>query len=230
MNEATQSPSDQGLSTISRIIGVITSPRPTFDDIVQRPTWLVPFVLVVALGVLNSYLLIDLIAKAQVEQMSQNPNVTEQQIEMTTNITKSYGWMFAIVTTPLFYVIVGAVLLFTGNVILGGESRFKVLFSVTCWSGVISIITSAITVPIMLSRGAIESPTSLAFLAPSDDKTSFLYSLLSSLDLLTIWYVAVMGIGVAAAYKFTNQKGITVTATWWIILIVVGAGWRAMFS
>lgn len=102
MNEATQSPSDQGLSTISRIIGVITSPRPTFDDIVQRPTWLVPFVLVVALGVLNSYLLIDLIAKAQVEQMSQNPNVTEQQIEMTTNITKSYGWMFAIVTTPLF--------------------------------------------------------------------------------------------------------------------------------
>lgn len=230
MNEATQSPSPEGMSTISRIIGVITSPRATFDDIVQKPTWLLPFLLVVVLGVVNSYLLIDIIADEQIEQMSQNPNMTEQQMEMASNITRNYGWMFAIATTPLFYVIVAAVLLFTGNVILGGESRFKVLFSVTCWSGIISIIASAITVPVMISREAIESPTSLAFLAPSDDKTSFLYGLLSSLDLLTFWYVAVMGIGVAAAYRFTSQKGIVVTTVWWLILIVVGAGWRAMFS
>ncbi|MFQ5627816.1 MAG: Yip1 family protein [bacterium] len=229
MSETTNTQPEAGLSPISRIIGVITSPRQTFEDIVKNPNWVLPFVLVIAVGVLSSFLLRDLIIDMQLEQMSKNPNVTEQQIEMTESMMQ-YSWVFALIFVPIFYVLAAAVLFFTGNVILGGESKFKTIFSVTCWSGIVSIVTSAISVPLMLSRGEMVSPTSLVFFAPSDDKTTFLYSLFSSIDLLTIWYVVVMGIGVAAAYKFTNQKGIMVTVVWWLIIVLVGAGWTAMFS
>jgi hypothetical protein len=229
MTETTNLQPSESLDPFARIIGIITSPRQTFEDIVKNPNWVLPFILVIAVGVLSSYFLKDLIIDLQLEQMSKNPNVTEQQLEITESMMQ-YSWVFALIFVPIFYVIAAAVLLFTGNVILGGESKFKTIFSVTCWSGIVSIVTSAISVPLMLSRGEMVSPTSLAFLAPSDDKTTFLYSFLSSIDLLTIWYVAVMGIGVAAAYKFTNQKGIMVTGIWWLIIVLVGAGWTAMFS
>lgn len=218
------------MSEISRIIGVITAPRATFEDIVRSPSWLLPFLLVVAVSVMSTFILSDLIAKAQMEKMSLQPNLTQEQIDMAVNMTRKFSWISGLVAVPIFYVIAAAVLLFTGSVVLGGESKFKTVFSVTCWGGIITVITSLISVPLMLFRGELESATSLVFLAPGDDKTSFIYSFFKSIDLLTFWYVAVLGIGFAAAYKFTNQKGITVTVVWWLILVLIGAAWTAMFS
>lgn len=228
MSEQTVAETGASMSPVARMIGVITSPRQTFEDIVRRPTWLLPFVLVVVVSVVTSYLLIDLIADAQLEQM-QEQQMTEQQIEMASKMTRQFGWMFAVVTIPLFYVIAAAVLLFTGNIVLGGTSNFRTIFSVSCWAGIISVVTSAISVPIMLARGVFESPVSLVFLAP-DDKKSFLYNFFSSIDLFALWFVVVMGIGLAAAYRWANQKGVMVTAFWWLLMVVIGAGWRAMFS
>ena len=231
MNESAQTPSSEPLSPISRMIGIITSPRATFEDIVQRPTWLLPFLLLIIASVATAYLILDLVVAAQVEQMSKNPQITQEQIEVITGGTEKYWWVVALISPIIMYILIPAVvLLFTGNVILGGESKFKTVFAVTCWSHITSVLASIIFVPLVRLKGALESPTSLAFLSPSDDKTSFLYVLFSSLDLLRIWPVVVLGIGIAAAYKFTNQKGITVTVVLWLIYILGSAGLTAAFN
>lgn len=218
-------------STLSRIVGVIVSPAKTLERIVQNPTWLVPLILVVLGSMIAGYFLSPLIIQMQREQiMAQNPNFTEQQLEMTATITK-YSTLFApLLFVPIMYAIIAAVFLFTGNIILGGEARFKTLFSVVCWSGIVSLVVSAITVPAMTFAGKMESPTSLAFLAAEGSEKSALYIFLSQIDLLTLWWVVVMGLGVAAAYRFTSQKGIGIAVVWWLVMVAIGTGFRAIFS
>ena len=80
----------------------------------------------------------------------------------------------------------------------------------------------------MLQSGEMVSPLSLAFLA-SDDKQSMLYYLFSNIDLLAFWWVAVIGIGIGSAFKFTNQKGMIIAFSWWGIFVAIGAGFKAMF-
>ncbi len=40
------------VSSMGRIFGVIFSPKPTFESIVQRPTWVLPLVLIILVSAL----------------------------------------------------------------------------------------------------------------------------------------------------------------------------------
>ncbi len=234
MNESTnpQELDQPKTSAFSRIIGVITSPRPTMDDIARFPTWFLPLAISTIAGAVATWFLQDLIVEAQMTQLANNPDLNEQQIEAQRGVMEAMGPFFAIFTIvfgPLFTVIIAAVLLFTGNFILGGESRFKVLFSTTCWAGIIYSVITIFSTPLMLASGKMEPVASLVFLAPTNDPTSFLYALLVRIDLLSLWWVIVVGLGIGAAYKFSNQKGITVAVVWWLIMILVGAVFTAGF-
>ena len=37
--------SQPGISPVGRVFGVFFSPKPTFEDIVRKPSWVLPFVL-----------------------------------------------------------------------------------------------------------------------------------------------------------------------------------------
>jgi hypothetical protein len=120
--------------------------------------------------------------------------------------------------------------MFVGNTILGGEGKYKTVFSMVCWSGLISLLSSIVNIPVMKSKGVMETATNLAsFLSPDDNKSVFYY-FLSQIDLFTIWWLVVLGFGMAAVYRFSTNKGMTAAFGLWAIYLVVAVGIKAIFS
>lgn len=218
----------QSQSVLGRIFGIFTSPRETMDGIVARPSWIVPLViLVVAVGI-SSYLLKDLIVDQALEGMAQEGKMTQEQMDATIPFIEKSTLFAPLIFMPVMYLLLAGVFMFVGNVILGGETKFKIPFSVVCWSGIVSLLSSIVNIPLMLSRGDMTSPTSLAFLG-GEDKGSPIFFLLSQLDLFYFWWLAVLGIGFAAVYKLANQKGIITVFACWAVFIALGMGLKAIF-
>jgi hypothetical protein len=160
--------------------------------------------------------------------MAQEGKMTQAQMDATIPFIEKSALLAPLIFMPIMYLLFAGVFMFVGNVILGGETKFKIPFSVVCWSGIVTLLSSIVNVPLMLSRGNMASPTSLAFLG-GEDKGSPIYFLLSQLDLFYFWWLAVLGIGFAAVYKFANQKGIITVFACWAVFIALGMGLKAIF-
>lgn len=221
----------QSKSVFERIIGIFVSPEPTMQDIAARPSWLLPLLLVTVISAAGTYFLKDVIVQQEIEKMQQK-NMPEEQIQQAMPFMDKMGIIAPItvlVFTPVFYLIIAGVAMFIGNVILGGETKFSTLFAVTCWSGIITVLSSLINIPVMANRQSMESATSLgSFFAAGENKT-FFHHLFSQVDLFMLWWVAVLGFGVAAAYKFSTKKAMTMVFVVWAIFALGGAAFKSMF-
>ena len=223
----------QAKGTFERIIGIFVSPAETMRDIVARPTWLLPLLIIAVVSCASGIFLKDAIVQQQIEAM-QKKNMSDEQIQqalpMMEKIMTFTVPIFGLIMPPIIYLILAGIGMFVGNVILGGEAKYSTLFAVTCWSGIVSVLSSLINVPVMASRQSMESATSLgSFLATEENKT-FLHHLLAQIDLFSIWWVALLGFGVAAAYKFSTKKAMTMVFVVWAIFALGAAFLKSMFS
>ena len=223
-------PQSKGL--FERIIGIFISPAETMRDIAARPSWLLPLLLVAVVGAAGTYFLKDVIVQQEIEKMEKK-NTPDDQIQKAMPIMNMMGIIapaMVLISTPIFYLILAGIGLFVGNVILGGEAKFSTLFSVTCWSGIITVLSSLVNIPVMANRETMESATGLgSFFAAVENKT-FFHHLLGQVDLFTLWWVAVVGFGVAAAYKFSTKKAMTTVFVVWAIFALGAAVFKSMFS
>ncbi len=224
-------PQSKGL--FERIIGIFISPAETMRDIAARPSWLLPLLIVAVVASVGSIFLKDAIVQQQIEGMEKK-NMSQEQIDqalpMMEKIMTYTVPLFALIMTPIWYLIIAGIGMFVGNVILGGETKYSTLFAVTCWSGLISVLSSLVNIPVMASRQVMESATSLGSFLPAVEHKTFLHHLFSQIDLFTIWWVAVLGFGVAAAYKFSRQKAMAIVFVVWAIFALGVAAFKSMFS
>ena len=222
----------QSKGVFERIIGIFVSPEPTMQDIAARPSWLLPLLLVTVVSTAGTYFLKDVIVQQEIEKMHQK-NMTEEQIQQAMPFMDMMGIIApstVLVFTPVFYLIIAGVAMFIGNVILGGESKFSTIFAVTCWSGLITVLSQMINIPVMANRQSMESATSLGSFFASEENKTFFYHLFSQVDLFMLWWVAVLGFGVAAAYKFSTKKAMTMVFVVWAIFAVGAAVFKSLFS
>ncbi len=71
------------------------------------------------------------------------------------------------------------------------------------------------------------SPTNLgAFLDPVDTNKA-LYALATSLDIVTIWALVLMGMGIAIVAGVKSSSGYIAVFGWWAIIVLIGVGWAA---
>jgi hypothetical protein len=223
----------QSKNWLQRVVGVFVSPESTMQDIAARPSWVLPLVILMLSGALSGFFLKEAIMQTQLEAMEKR-NMTAEQMQQAQPMMEKWiniaSVAMPIITTPLFYLLIAGLLMFTGNVILGGEAKFSQLFAVTCWSGMISVLGSIINVPIMANKVVMESATSLSSLLPSEENKSLLYHLFSQIDLFWLWWVAVIGFGVVAVYKFSTRKAMTTVFTMWVIYVVIAVAIKSIFS
>ncbi|MBN2029405.1 YIP1 family protein [bacterium] len=233
-NPETQSTKE--ISPVGRIIGIFTSPRETFESIRQKPTWLVPFIISILFAIVFTFLAMDIVLKDQIAQQ-QARGVSQEQIEAQSNyqtIGKYVSGVFIIIGTLVSWVVVSAVFLFGGNTVMGGEAKFKKIFSVVAWTSLIGILGGLIKIPLILSKGTMQGvTTSLAILLPlpePGENPSFLYQLFTRFDLFTIWTIALYCIGLAVVYQFTTKKAATLVISLWAIYIILSVTFGSLFG
>ncbi|MCA9734008.1 MAG: YIP1 family protein [Deferribacteres bacterium] len=218
------------LSFMGKFMGVITSPYNTFLEICKKPTWLIPMLISIVVSVGVTYQALPMIIEMSVEQMqTQNPNMGDAQIEQAVSVMSKTIPFAPIVTVPLMTLITAGLMMLIGTAFMGGKATFKTLFSVVAWGAPVTVIIAVIQMVLRMATGTMDSATSLLFLAPDAARDSVTYFLLSQVDLLTIWAIAIAGFGFAAAYKFEAKRGLIVAFVTWIVVVAIIAGFKIVF-
>ncbi|MFO7889643.1 MAG: Yip1 family protein [bacterium] len=218
----------KNMNVFEKIVGIFSSPKETFVAINEKPTWLIPFIIIVIVATVSQFLLMDITFSDQIEAMKARGMNSEQiqaaQKSMQGPI-KYIGFIAAPIFILLAWLILSGIFLFTGNTIMGGRAQFKNVLAVVSWSGLIGIVQSALQTYLVISNGtSFGVTTSLAILLPTpqlgEDKT-VLYRLLSRFDIFTFWTLILWIIGLAVVYKFSTKKSATMVLSLWAIYIVL---------
>jgi hypothetical protein len=239
-----------GLSQMQRLTNTFTAPSKTFEDIKRgNKSWWMPFLVYVVLGfvfygVVNAKVGMRQVSENQIkispkaeDQMAQlTPEQREQRMKISTSITQGL-----FLGTPVVVLIMGAVislvLLGTINFGFGGRANFGSIFAVWMYAMLPSCIKTLLGIVVLYAGTAPESfniknfaPTNLgAFMNPADTNPA-LYSLASSIDLITIWTLVLVGIGTAVVAGVKRSSGYIASFAWWAVVVLVGAGLAAAFS
>jgi Yip1 domain len=232
-----------GLTQIQRVTNTFTAPSKTFEDIKRgNKSWWLPFVLMAVVSyilfasvstkigmqtVVDNQIRLD--PKAE-ERMAQVPPAQrETQMKVSLYITEGI-----FIASPLFLLAAGAVVALvlwgTINFAFGGKATFGSVFAVWMFASLPTIIKTLLGIvviyfatPEMFNIKNFAPTNVAAFLNPLETNKA-LYALAGWLDVVTIWYMALMGIGLAAVAGVKRSSGYIAVFGWWAILILCSVG------
>ena len=247
---AVAAPEAPGLSQWQRVVYTFTAPSKTFADIKRgNRSWWMPFLILILIGYIFFGAVTLKVGWGQVaenaihmnpkseEKMAQQP---PEQRDMAMKITQ-YSMEGAFAASPIlvliFALVIAVVLWGTINFVFGGKATFGGVLAVWMYAALPGIIKSLLGSVVLFAGAAPESfnlanfaPTSVgAFLNPLETNAA-LYKLASSLDVTTIWYIALMGIGLAIVAGVKRSSGYIAAFGWWALIVLVGVGWTVAFG
>jgi hypothetical protein len=135
---------------------------------------------------------------------------------------------FAVISQAVFLPVaalaVAGIALAVFNAILGGDARFKQVFAIVVYSGVILSLGAIFVLPLDYARETMASPTTLSVFLPFLEENSFLARFLGSIDLIRVWWFVSLSIGLAVLYrKRTGPIAAALLVVYAVIAIVVAA-------
>lgn len=243
-------PAGPGLSEPQRLVNVFIAPSKTFADLQRNPSWWVPWlvtgIFIVIFGVV-AVQKIDMVQFLQ-REIDKSPSAQRRMEQLTPEQRQKGLAMQATGTKVVFYIyplftliggiIIAAILMAVFNFMLGAEVPFQRAMAVVFYSFVPLIIsTILLTVSVLVSSdpNTIDltnpMPTNPGFfMDPQGNK--FIYAIVSSLDIFSIWVVTLLGLGFATASsnrKPTVSTGITTMFVVFAIFVLCRAAWRSIF-
>jgi hypothetical protein len=230
--DAGSAPSPKSLP--ARIVGILFAPRATYADVAARPRWLAMFLVVylVIAAVATTFMSTDIGRNAVVDQQitqaeSYGRHFSDQQIDRLEALSKYYAYgtpVLQLVTLGFASLLVAGIAFAVFNALLGADAAFKQVYAVVVHSGVIMAAVSLFTTPLAYARQTLSTATNLGVFFPFLDDSSFPARLLGSIDLVYIWWMLSVAIGLGVLYrKRTAPIATTLIAIYVVIGIVVAA-------
>lgn len=221
----------------ARIVGVLFSPKATFEDINRKPDWLVPLIVVVLIALISSYVFLshaDLLelVKAQIEK-SGRPMPPDEALQGSLKITPIISYGAVLIFVPVGSLVVAGILFVVFSFMLGVETTFKKVFSVNMYASMSGVVKSIIAIPILFVRQPTEfgNPadivrSNLGILFDSSQKV--LLALGKSIDVFTIWYLVLLAMGMVGVSKnLTLKKSMITLIVLWAIVTAGMVAWAA---
>jgi Yip1 domain len=210
---AGSTPAPMGL--VARFIGILFSPKATFQSLVAAPKVLGMLGLTAVLVGFFAALPMttDAGKQAAIEQQVQQMQSFGFQVndQMYDQLQKGAGRMpyttgiGALVATALFALIFSGILFAIFNAALGGEATFKQVFAVYIHGGPISVVSTALSGLVNYFSGRVGSVANLGAVLPMLPEKSFGANLLGAIDIFIIWSLIVLAIGLGVLYKRRTQ-------------------------
>lgn len=238
MSEAIAVEQEPALSQGERAVNSFVAPSKTFHDIFRSRSWWLPYVIVVICGLLFCTAVVQKVGTQQLAQkaMEQRAEKTGQQVPPEQQ-AKMMGFtemmfkvgLYSFPVVQLLWSCVLALLIWLGmNFILGGTSKWTAIYAMTMYAALPTCIRSLIaTITIWFGNNDnfdLNNPVGTnAGYYMSAEGSKFLTSLLSSLDIFTIWYVVLLGLGGAILARVKPRNGILLVAGVWFVVILIKA-------
>ena len=232
-------------SFFARVSGVFASPARTFEDVARRPRFFAPFLATLVLvagfwGVVYLKLGLSGLAVAVAQDLRRGTLVTQDEIDFVLQFSRALvpgiliGSASAILLHLLIVAWLGARL---GDLFFSVNLSLRAALSVACYAYLAKTIAQTVLgIPTVLF-GDVSGlnfgnllPTNIAFFLDPKEISRTVYVLLQSLDLVQIWYFALLGIGLSTESDDPASPAVmaTILAALWVIWNVFFAAFRDM--
>jgi hypothetical protein len=219
------------MGLLSRFVGVVTSPKATFQTVVAHPRWfgMIALVTIIVAACVTLPMTTEAGRQAALDTNVQQMENFGIQVtdEMYANMAKGmrfapYQTFFSVlIIGPIISVILAGILYGVFAVLMGGQATFKQLFAVYVHSTAITAVGQLFTGPLNYIRGSMSSATNLSVLLPMIDEQSFVGRLLGMIDLFLIWWLVLLAIGLGVLYRRRTQP-IAIGLFGVYVVIIVG--------
>jgi hypothetical protein len=235
-------------SSFGRLIGALVSPAKTFRSIAERPSWGVALVALLIVSTAVGVLANQRIDKNDLRQMvqeriekSRGGQATPEQVEQAMAFTEKANavgrWLIPVVGTVV-YLLITLLFFMAFRFFAGSEIPYKTSFAVTLHGFLPVLVGGLLTLPVILSREHINLKdaqsgnllaSNLGAFAPESLGTAA-RSLLSSLDLFSLWTIVLLIIGYRIAAKVSTAAATTVVVVLWALYVAAKVGLSALFT
>jgi hypothetical protein len=232
------------LGTMARITGVLFSPSKTFADIAKRPSWVAPFLLLIALSFVISVLIAQKtdwrsFFERQMSQNSRFDNMPQDQKDRIMESQVTWAPKIAYIAGPVAVgiSILVLALIYWGafNLFKGAGLGFGAGFAILVYSFVPGLISSVLAIIVLLikPKGEVDPEhflaSSLSAYLP-DPSPVWLDKLGQSVEVFWIWSLVLIAIGFSAANPKKVKPGAAYGIVFglWAIWVICKVGWAAM--
>src|SRR5712671_3837507 len=243
---APEAQSQPAISPVGRLVGVFFSPKTTFEDIVRKPGWVLPVVLLTLFSIGVSFAINQRInwrefMAQQIEKSPQAANMSaeqkEQRIEGGAKFSAPFTYAIGLLGPIIGILVVALVMWGAYNLLGGANTNFGTSFAITARAFLTGLLSSILFILVLYLKpyGTVdlENPvaTNLAAILP-DDAAKWLVALLKSFDVFTFWTLILLAIGFAAVNpkKLKASKTYTIAFGVWAAFMACRVGWAFIFS
>jgi hypothetical protein len=238
---------EQGLSQVERVVDTFIAPTKTFTDILRSTSWWLPFLLLVLVTLGSTLTMEKQVGWERVaeNQVHQNPkqeeamaNLTPEQrtgrIQVAAKIWRylSYG-SFALIL--MFAAIFSLIYWASFNFGLGAKTTFSQMFAVSMYASLPRLLIGVLSILTLLFGNDAESfdaknpvGTNLAYYMP--DSGPALKAALSFFDVIGLWQLVLLVIGMAIVAKVSTGRAAAVVVGWWLLGLLVSVAIAAASS
>jgi len=236
------------LSEPQRLVDTFIAPSKTFTDLRRNASWWAPFLISLVVSVIFVSVVDQKVGfrkvvenqlRAQTKQAQRIENLPadqrEKAMQQQVGFTKGFSYGFPVVLL-IWNAIVAAVLFATLKFAASAAIKFKTVFALVIYAGLPGILKALLAV---LSLVAGVSSDGFTFQNPVATNPGYfldpasspvLYSLLTSLDIFTIWTLVLGAIGIACVSEVKAGTAFAVVFGWFGVLVLIGVGIAAAFS
>ncbi|MGO9338655.1 MAG: YIP1 family protein [Terracidiphilus sp.] len=242
-------PTGPGLSQMQRVTSIFSAPSKTFEDIKRgNKSWWLPWVIMAVFGYLffaavsykvSMQTVVDnqfkLAGEKQQEQLAKlSPEQLQLQEKISLYVTEGI-----FIAGPVFVLLVAAVVALvlwgTINFVFGGKATFGSIFAVWFFASLPEVFKTLLGIVVLFAGGTPETfniknyaPTNVAAFLPVMETNKAVYALANSIDIVTIWSLVLMGMGIAIVAGVKRSSGYIAVFGWWAIMVLIGVGVAAI--
>lgn len=234
-------------SPMSRVIGAFLSPRVTFASIAKKPDWLLPLLLLMAVGVAVIFSFGHRVGWSQLieSRLAGNPRFAqlsaqrqERAIARAASLAPAAAYAETTVGGVVVLLIMAGIFLGAFNLVFGTNIRFKQSFSIATYGflphavkGVLALVVVWVRPPEAADVQNLVMSNAGAFL--SSGAEAWLRLLASSIDVFSFWTMGLLAIGFAAAgspEKVRAKSAFALVFALWAIYLIVAVGFTAVLA
>jgi len=211
---------------------LFVDPRKTFASIGRSHEWIILWIIVAVVSIaaympMKKIVQHDQIARVE-ERLQKTPQVTaEQRQEILDRMRSQFDNPLYLLFVPgaqiVILVIVAAILLFIGNILLGGNTSYLKMLNAYAWTMMIVIPSSIVTVPLVMAKGSMDISLGLGALTTAETG-AFVKKVLSSFELFGLWQVWLSSVAVAVLAGVRTGKAFAAVFVTWLIWVLIQGG------
>ncbi len=225
-------------SLVGRLVGVVFAPRATYGYVAMRPQWFGALAITAALTAAGAsgFMSTEVGRQAWVDaavrqQEAFGRTLTDQQyarLEQMATYAPYFG-AASIIALPLVAAVLSAVLLGVFNALAGGDAGFKQVFAIVSHSAAVLPVAQVIALPVAYARETLSGVTNLMVFFPFLDDTSFAAHFLGAIDLVYVWWIVSVSIGLGVLYRRrTGPIAAALLAVYAVIALAIAVARTAM--